>query len=65
MTEQTFSVPGISCDHCATAIRESVRVVPGVHAVAVDVAGRTVRVTGDGDTAAVRAAIADAGYQAA
>lgn len=65
MTQQMFSVPGITCDHCATAIRQSVREVPGVHAVDVDVPARTVSVTGDGDTAAVRAAIADAGYQAA
>jgi len=36
-----------------------------VHAGDVDVPARTVSVTGDGDTAAVRAAIADAGYQAA
>ena len=65
MNEQLFSVPGITCGHCATAIREAVHCVPGVSGVDVDIAGKTVRVAGDGDTAAVRAAIADAGYQAA
>jgi len=25
MTQQMFSVPGITCDHCATANRQSVR----------------------------------------
>ena len=65
MTDQLFSVPGITCGHCATAIRESVGCVPGVQDVDVDIAGKTVRVAGDSDSAAVRAAIADAGYQAA
>lgn len=65
MNDQLISVPGITCGHCATAIREAVRCVPGVHDVDVDIAGKTVRVAGDGDPAAVRAAIADAGYQAA
>ncbi len=65
MTELLFSVPGITCGHCAAAIRASVGCVPGVRDGAVDVAGKQVRVAGDGDAAAVRAAIADAGYQAA
>ena len=65
MTQQMFSVPGITCGHCATAIRQAVGEVPGVHAVDVDITAKTVCVTGEGDTAAVRAAIADAGYQAA
>jgi copper chaperone len=65
MNEQMYSVPGITCGHCASAIREAVQDVPGVCHVDVDITGKTVRVAGDGDAAAVRAAIADAGYQAA
>jgi len=65
MNDLLFSVPGISCGHCATAIREAVQEVPGVSAVDVDVPGRTVHVAGAGDATAVRAAIADAGYEAA
>ena len=65
MNDQLFSVPGITCGHCATAIREAVRGVPGVGDVRVDVDAKTVRVAGGGDAAAVRAAIADAGYRAA
>jgi copper chaperone len=65
MTDQTYSVPGISCDHCATAIRAAAGDVAGVRAVTVDVPGKLVRVAGDGDAAAVRAAIAEAGYEAA
>ncbi len=65
MTEIVLSVPGISCEHCATAISEEVRGVAGVTAVRVDLAARTVRVVGTDDTAAVRAAIDEAGYEAA
>jgi copper ion binding protein len=64
MNDQLFSVPGITCGHCATAIREAVGCVPGVSGVDVDIDAKTVRVAGDGDATAVRAAIADAGYQA-
>ncbi len=60
-----LTVPGITCGHCATAIRESVCAVPGVTGVTVDIAGKQVQVAGRPDPAAVRAAIADAGYEAA
>ena len=65
MTEVLLSVPGITCGHCAAAIRETVSCVPGVDDVAVDVAAKQVRVTGSGDPTAVRAAVAEAGYRAA
>lgn len=63
MEDLSFSVPGITCGHCAAAISEEVRRVPGVDDVAVDVAAKRVRVTG-GRAQAIRAAIAEAGYQA-
>jgi copper chaperone len=59
-----FTVPGITCGHCAAAITQAVRCVPGVRDVDVDLAAKRVRVAGNDDAAAVRAAIADAGYQA-
>jgi copper chaperone CopZ len=65
MNDLLFSVPGITCGHCASAIREAVQEVPGVCQVDVDITAKTVRVAGEGDAVAVRAAIADAGYQAA
>ena len=65
MTNLVLSVPGISCGHCANAITATVRTVVGVDTVAVDVAAKTVRVAGTADDSQVRAAIADAGYQAA
>jgi copper chaperone CopZ len=65
VTNLVLSVPGISCGHCANAITATVRTVVGVDTVAVDVAAKTVRVAGTADDSQVRAAIADAGYQAA
>ncbi|MCC6833294.1 MAG: heavy-metal-associated domain-containing protein [Thermoleophilia bacterium] len=65
-TELRHDVPGISCDHCRTAITEEVTAVPGVTDVQVDLEARTVTVRGaDLDDAAVRAAIEEAGYEVA
>ena len=62
----TYSVPGISCGHCRTAITAEVTGVAGVSAVDVDLAGKNVTVTGAGvDDAAVRDAIDEAGYDVA
>lgn len=65
MTELTYSVPGISCDHCKRAIESEVGAVEGVESVTVDVEHRTVGVSGDAPDAAVRAAIEEAGYEVA
>ena len=67
MTETvTYSVPAIHCAHCAMSIREEVSEVEGVDDVAVDLDTKVVSVSGnDLDDAALRAAIAEAGYQAA
>jgi Copper chaperone len=65
MSEIVLSVPGMHCDHCAHAISQEVGAVAGVTAVHVDLAAKTVRVHGTGDAAAVRAAIEEAGYEAA
>ena len=62
----TYSVPGISCDHCRTAITDEVTGVAGVSAVDVALAGKVVTVAGAGvDDAAVRDAIDEAGYDVA
>jgi copper chaperone CopZ len=61
-----YSVPGISCDHCRTAITGEVTKVAGVSAVDVDLQDKLVTVTGDGvEDAAVREAIDEAGYDIA
>jgi copper chaperone len=61
--ERTFSVPGISCGHCKSAIEGEVGGVEGVTLVEVDVDARTVRVHGDATDEAIVAAIDEAGYE--
>ena len=62
----TYSVPAIHCAHCATSIREEVSEVEGVDDVAVDIDAKVVTVSGNElDDAALRAAIEEAGYEAA
>jgi copper chaperone CopZ len=67
MTETiTYNVPAIHCAHCAMSIREEVSEVEGVDDVAVDLETKIVIVTGsDLDDSALRAAIEEAGYEAA
>lgn len=62
----TYSVPEMSCDHCKTAVTAAVTGVSGVESVDVDLGSKRVTVTGEGlDDGALRAAIADAGYETA
>ena len=62
----TYSVPAIHCAHCAASIREEVSEVDGVEDVAVELETKLVTVTGTAiEDAAVRSAIAEAGYDAA
>ena len=62
----TYSVPGVSCAHCRSAITAEVAMVPGVAAVDVDLDTRRVTVTGSGlEDEAVRGAIDEAGYDVA
>jgi len=62
----TYSVPAIHCAHCATSIREEVSEVEGVEDVDVDLDAKSVTIKGlELDDAALRAAIVEAGYEAA
>ena len=62
----TYSVPAIHCAHCAMSIREEVSEVEGVEDVAVDLDTKLVTVSGhELDDTALRAAIEEAGYEAA
>lgn len=63
--EITYSVPGMSCDHCKLAVTEEVTQVAGVEGVDIDLDTKLVRVRGtDVDPGAVVAAIDEAGYDA-
>jgi copper chaperone CopZ len=62
----TYRVPGIHCDHCKASVTEEVSAVEGVEVVEVDLETKLVVVRGKGlDDAELRAAIDDAGYEAA
>ena len=64
--EVTYSVPAVHCAHCASSIREQVSEVAGVDEVDVDLEAKSVTIRGDQlDDAALRAAIVEAGYDAA
>jgi copper chaperone len=61
-----LSVPGVTCEHCRTAITKEVGAVAGVESVDVDLEQKVVTVSGlDLDAGAVRAAIDEAGYDVA
>jgi copper chaperone len=61
----TYSVPGISCNHCKDSIESEVFRVPGVALVDVDLKTKIVTVSGESlDEAAIVAAIDEAGYEA-
>lgn len=63
MDERTYTVEGMSCEHCVRAVREEVGQLPGVEAVEVDLASGRLDVRGEGlDDEAVRAAVDEAGY---
>jgi copper chaperone len=68
MTTETlnYSVPGVTCEHCRTAITKEVGVVTGVHSVEVDLEQKRVDIRGQAlSDADVRAAIDEAGYDIA
>jgi copper chaperone len=66
MEVAVYSVPGVHCAHCSAAITAEVTKVQGVERVDVDLEQRAVSVSGVGvSDAAVRDAIAEAGYDVA
>jgi copper chaperone len=65
MTEITYTVRDMSCGHCEQAVSSELSAVDGVDAVDVDLDTKLVTVRGhDLDDHALRAAIAEAGYEA-
>ena len=62
----TYTVSGMSCGHCKAAVEDEVGRVPGVESVTADVESKLVVVHGYRlEDAALRAAIDEAGYEAA
>jgi copper chaperone len=68
MTTSTYSVAGMTCGHCTSAVTEELAKLPGVQQVSIDlVAGGTsaVHVTSESalDDSQVREAVDEAGYE--
>lgn len=57
-----FKVDGMTCGHCAQTVTRAVEAVPAVERALVDLKAGEVTVEGGTDSAAVRRAIEDAGY---
>ena len=64
MADTTYTVPGISCGHCKSAIESEVGALDGIESVVVDIDTKQVAVVGSASDDAIRAAIVEAGYEA-
>jgi copper ion binding protein len=64
-TLATYTVSGMTCDHCVRAVTAEVGDIPGVTHVDVDLASGAVTVASEAPVAeaAVAAAVAEAGYE--
>lgn len=64
MIETTYTVTGMTCEHCVRAVTEEVSGIDAVSAVAVDLASGGVTVTSTSAVSddEVRAAVEEAGY---
>ncbi|MDQ1734763.1 MAG: copper chaperone [Pseudonocardiales bacterium] len=63
MAEKTYTVTGMTCQHCVNAVSSEVSGIDGVESAAVDLAAGTVTVIGEGyRDEQIRAAVDEAGY---
>lgn len=58
-----ISVNGMMCTHCQARVESVCKGISGVDTAVVDLKEKTVTITGNADIAAVKKAIADAGYE--
>ena len=65
MTTTSYTVAGMTCGHCVSAVTSEVSRIPGVTDVQVDLTAGTVTVTSDAalDEASVAAAVDESGYE--
>ena len=65
MATQTYTVTGMTCSHCVSAVTGELQQLPGVTDVQVDLGSGSVTVTSDQpvDDDAVAAAVDEAGYE--
>lgn len=65
MEQSVIVVTGMTCDHCANAVRAEIVRIPGVSQVDVDVASGQVKIAAEPrpDLTALREAVQTAGYE--
>lgn len=65
MAETTYTVSGMTCEHCVASVTEEISEIAGVSDVAVDLSSGKVTVTSNTplDKDAVRVAVDEAGYR--
>ena len=64
-TTATYTVQGMTCGHCVASVKEEVGGIAGVSDVGVELETGAVTVTSESplDTATVKAAVEEAGYE--
>jgi len=64
MATSTYTVTGMTCDHCISAVTQELSDITGVTKVSIELASGQVTVESDAalDQAAVAAAVDEAGY---
>ena len=67
MDRHTYTVSGMTCEHCVASVTEEISELPGVQGVDVDLPTGAVTVRSEQplDEATVRGAVEEAGYQLA
>jgi copper ion binding protein len=62
--KKTLSIEGMSCQHCVMHVKNALAEVAGVETADVDLAKKSAVVSGGSfDDAALKAAVAEAGYE--
>ena len=61
--ETVIKVEGMMCKHCKAKVEKVCKAVPGTVDAVVDLQAKTVTVTGNADTAALKKAITDAHFE--
>ena len=62
-TGMVIHIEGMMCQHCKAAVEKALRAVDGVESVEVSLEDKCATVTGSADSAALKQAVIDAGYE--
>lgn len=58
-----LKVPTMTCEHCKMRIEKALKKLESVQSIKVQLANKTVEVTGDFDISAVKSTLKDMGYE--